>query len=390
MSEKLIKNGLVLIDGTFIKTNLVIQNGKITAFKTYCNEIGYEQIIDAQDNFVIPGMIDIHTHGGCGIDINHASKEDLFKVSRFFASRGVTSYLPTILTDTEETMCKLLSTIAEAKEEQQDGAEILGIHMEGPFLCVQFKGAMPEDLIREGNVEDIKLYQKASKNNIKYMTVSPENRGALDVIKYLKQQGIIASFGHTGAPYECCVSCIEAGASSSTHVFNAMGSIHQHRPDAIGAALESNVYCEIICDGFHLHPAIVRLIIKTKGDEKIIAITDSIMAAGLKDGKYKLGVNDILVTDGDAKLASDGVRAGSTLTLDKSLRNLIKFTNRPLEKVLPFMTINPAKLLKIDNKKGSIDIGKDADIVILNKQYMPTHTLIKGKTAYERMGHNDI
>lgn len=382
MESLIIINGKILNGKTFIEGDLEIENGIIKSIGTIENRENYKKVIDAKGNIIIPGLIDIHTHGGNGIDINHGDKEDIIKLSKFFASKGVTSFLPTVLTDTNEKLCELLGNIADAKDEEVQGAEILGIHMEGPFLCTQYKGAMPEHLIQDASIENVKAYEEASRNNIKYMTVSPENKGIKELISYLKSKNIVASFGHTGADYDDCIDCIKAGATSSTHVFNAMGTLHQHKPSAIGAALESDVYSEIISDGFHLHPAIVRLIIKVKGDDKVIAITDSIMAAGLEDGSYTLGVNDIVVENGDAKLKSDGTRAGSTLTMDKALRNIIKFTDRELENVIGFMTINPARAIGVDNKKGSIDIGKDGDVVIIDNSYNPIYTIVGGKIVY--------
>ncbi len=383
MNNLLITNGKILAGKEYVNGSLEIIDGVINRIGDFQIDKDELKVIDANGQVVIPGFIDIHTHGGNGIDINHASKDDLNELSKFFASCGVTSFLPAVLTDTHETMCDLLSEIAEAKEEGTDGSEILGIHMEGPFLCVQYKGAMPEYLIQDASIEHMKDYINASKNNIKYMTISPENKGIEELVAYLKDNNIVASMGHTGADYDKCLSCISAGVTSSTHVFNAMGTIHQHRPAAIGASLESDVYSEVICDGFHLHPGIVRLIIKVKGDEKVLAITDSIMAAGLSDGEYKLGVNDIVVKGGDAQLASDGTRAGSTLTMDRALRNLIKFTGRKLEDVIGFLTKNQANVLELDNK-GEIAIGKDGDVVILDEKLTPICTVVKGKVAYER------
>lgn len=383
MSGLLITNGKILVGKEYVSGSLEIIDGVINRIGDFQVDNNELIVIDADGQVVIPGFIDIHTHGGNGIDINHASKDDLKNLSKFFASHGVTSFLPAVLTDTHETMCELLSQIAEAKEEGTNGAEILGIHMEGPFLCVQYKGAMPEELIQNASIKNMEDYIKASKNNIKYMTISPENKGIEELVAYLRENNIVASMGHTGADYDKCLSCINSGVTSSTHVFNAMGTLHQHRPSAIGAALESDIYSEIICDGFHLHPGIVRLIIKVKSDEKILAITDSIMAAGLSDGKYKLGVNDIVVKDGDAQLASDGTRAGSTLTMDGALRNLIKFTGRNLEDVIRFLTKNQANVLGLENK-GEIAVGKDGDIIILDNKLTPICTVVKGKVVYER------
>ena len=175
------------------------------------------------------------------------------------------------------------------------------------------------------------------------------------------------------------MKAIENGAASCTHIFNAMKLLHQHFPAIMGAALESDIYCEAICDGRHLHPAVVRLLIKTKGLDKVVAITDSIMAAGLPDGNYKLGVNDVVVVDGDAKLASNGVRAGSTLTTGAALKNLMAFTARPMEEILRLLTENPAKLIGVFDRKGSIAEGKDADIVILDRMDNVVDTFVMGK-----------
>jgi N-acetylglucosamine-6-phosphate deacetylase len=384
MDNLLIKNASILVGKEYVEGSLEIKEGLITQIGDFEEKAEGYKIIDAKKQKVIPGFIDIHTHGGNGIDINHATQEDLNALSKFFASHGVTSFLPTLLTDSHETLCHLLNEIAEAKEKGTEGAEILGIHMEGPFLCTLYKGAMPEDLIQEASISNMAEYIKASKNNICYMTISPENKNIEDLIVYLKSNNIVISMGHTGAEYEQCVNCIEAGVSSSTHVFNAMGTIHQHRPAAIGAALESDIYSEIICDGFHLHPGIVRLIIKAKGDDKILAITDSIMAAGLSDGIYKLGVNDIIVENNDAKLVSDGTRAGSTLTMDKALYNLKTFANRDLPEIINFFGKNQATMLGF-NKKGEIARGKDGDVVILNEELEPVCTIVKGKVVYDAM-----
>lgn len=384
MGTTIIKNGKILLGESYVNGNIEIIEGKITRIGSFENEASNIEVIDANGNTIVPGFIDIHTHGGNGIDINHASKEEIKELSKFFARKGVTSFLPTILTDTHEKMCELLGEIADAKEEGTEGSEILGIHMEGPFLCTEFKGAMPEHLIQDASIKNVQEYEKASRNNIKYMTVSVENKGVEELIAYLKSKNIVASMGHTGAEYGQCLRCIKAGVTSSTHLFNAMGTLHQHRPSAIGAALETDIYSEIISDGFHLHPGIVRLIIKTKGEDKVIGITDSIMAAGLEDGKYMLGVNDIVVENGDAKLASDGTRAGSTLTMDKALRNLMKFTNKPLEYVISFLTKNPAKVIGVAESKGEIGIGMDGDLVILDNDYTVIYTLVRGSIVYKK------
>jgi N-acetylglucosamine-6-phosphate deacetylase len=226
---------------------------------------------------------------------------------------------------------------------------------------------MPEDLLQNGNIELIKKYQDRAQGGIHYITVSPEIEGVLDIIPELSKLGITVSMGHSGADYATAMCAIEKGVKAATHTGNAMRLLHQHEPAIFGAALESDIYCEIICDGRHLHPGTVRLIVKTKGNKKVVAITDSIMATGLPDGYYHLGVNKIVVENGDAKLVSNGTRAGSTLTQNNALKNLLSFTGLPLEDILPMLTENPAKLIGIFDKTGSIAEGKNADIVVLDK-----------------------
>ena len=281
-------------------------------------------------------------------------------------------------------MCTIVETINKAKQEQTRGSQILGVHMEGPFLNTKYKGAMPEYLIQQSSIENLKAYEKASGDTIRYMTVSVENEGIEELIEYATSKGIVISLGHTGGDYDSCMTCIAAGANSATHLFNAMQPIHQHNPSIAGAALESDIYTELICDGFHLHPGIVRLVVKTKGMDRVIGVTDSIMAAGLKDGLYKLGVNDVVVKNGDASLVDDGTRAGSTLTMDRAISNIMKFTGKPVEECSQLVSKNPATLLGIEDQKGEIAVGKDADIVLLDEDYTVSRTIVQGKTMYEK------
>lgn len=378
-------NGKVLLGKEFKETNILIEDGKIHTIENVTQALEDCEIIDGKGKMIIPGFIDIHTHGGNGIDVNGATVEQLHELSNFYATKGVTSYLPTLLTDDHETMCKILETIATAKDKQTTGATILGTHMEGPFLNVKFKGAMPEYLIQQSSIENLKVYEKASRDTIKYMTVSVENEGVEELIKYATSKDIVISLGHTGGDYDSCMTCIAAGANSATHLFNAMQPIHQHNPSIAGAALESDIYTELICDGLHLHPGIVRLVVKTKGVERVIGVTDSIMAAGLKDGYYKLGVNDVVVKDGDAQLVTGGSRAGSTLTMDRAIRNIMKFTERPIEGCIEMVTKNPATLLNIQDQKGEIAVGKDGDLVLLDENYEVCRTLVGGKTVYQKL-----
>lgn len=377
MNTRYITGGQVYVDRSFQQKTVAMEEGKLRLLPPDAPVSG--EVYDAAGKKVVPGFIDIHTHGAVGVDVNGATAADLEKIGTFFAGNGTTAWLASVLTDTEEQTRWCIDRYKEWKKEAREGAELLGIHLEGPFLAPAYKGAMPEHLLRQGDAGLLRSYQEQAEGGIRYLTVSPEVEGTIDMIPAARELGIVTAIGHSGADYDTAMSAIAAGAHAATHTFNAMLLLHQHRPAILGAVLESDVYCEAICDGRHLHPGIVRLLLKVKGLDQVVAITDSIMAAGLPDGKYHLGVNEVVVEDGDAKLASDGTRAGSTLTQDTALLNLLAFTGRRIEEVLPLLTENPAKLAGVFDRKGSIADGKDADIVVLDGENHVEQVFVKGR-----------
>lgn len=377
--RKWVTGGRVYADGKFKDADLLLENGRIGAVVCHGTPVSGDEIYDARGHYVVPGFVDIHTHGGCGVDVNAASKDDFEKIGRFFAGCGTTSWLCSILTDTPEQTFYCIQQAMAHRADHKNCADLMGIHLEGPFLAKEYKGAMPEHLLLKPDLELLAAYQKAADGNIRYITVSPEVEGIAEAIPEIRQMGIAVAIGHSGADYETAWQCIRNGAVSATHVLNAMKLLHQHYPAIMGAVLESDIYCEAICDGRHLHPGTVRFLIKIKGIDRMIAVTDSIMAAGLPDGAYKLGVNEVVVEGGDAKLKSNGTRAGSTLTTGQALKNLITFTQRPLEEILPMLTMNPARAVGMDERIGSLDVGKDGDVVILDKDYNVKDTFVKGE-----------
>jgi len=379
MKDYYIINGQVNVDGYFTEATVVAKDGKIVLLNKDTEIPEGANVYNAAGKKVVPGFIDVHTHGSVGVDINAATAEDLEKICKFVAKNGTTSWFCSILTDTKEQTEWCIDEFKKHQAMESEGANLLGIHLEGPFLSTEYKGAMPEHLLRKPDMQLLREYQERAEGNIKYITISPEVEGIADDIPAMKELGITVAIGHSGADYDTSWKAINNGAECCTHTFNAMKLLHQHFPAIMGAALESDIYCEAICDGRHLHPGTVRLLIKTKGIEKVVAITDSIMAAGLPDGHYKLGVNDVVVEDGDAKLADTGVRAGSTLTQNVALKNLLKYTGRPLQEILLMLTENPAKLLKIFDKKGSIASGKDADLVILDENNDVVDVFVGGR-----------
>lgn len=373
-----IKNGFVYLNHCFKKADIEIEDGKIQKIGEQLSCQG-ESVIDGTDKWIAPGFIDIHTHGADGVDVNAATAQDFEKVCMFQAKQGTTSWLASVLTDTKEQTLWCIEQYNQWKKAEHKGAALMGLHLEGPFLSPEYKGAMPEHLLQKPNVELVRTYQETANGDIRYLTIAPELEGAIAFISKMKELGIVVAIGHSAANYETAWEAIKAGAVASTHTGNAMKLLHQRYPAIWGAALESDtLYCEMICDGKHLHPGVIRLTIKAKGYDRVVAVTDSIMAAGLPDGNYKLGVNDVVVKDGDAKLAGKDNRAGSTLTTQTALRNLIEFTGKPLDVVLPLLTENPARLLGVYDHIGSIEEGKDADLVILDRELHVHQTIVKG------------
>ena len=381
MEQFVITNALVYTGHRFVPREVYVEEGWVAQLAEKVNAPAGCPRLDLGGKRLVPGFIDIHTHGAAGVDVNAATAAQLNgTIGHFFASQGTTGWLCSVLTDTPEQTLWCLDQAKAAMKEAGDWAQLLGVHLEGPFLASQYKGAMPEHLLQKGSAELFARYEAAGEGAVRYMTVSPEVEGVPAMVRDIAARVKVA-IGHSGAEDDTAMECIANGAVSATHTFNAMRLFHQHQPAIMGAVLESDVYCEAICDGRHLHPASVRLLLKCKGWDRVVAVTDSIMAAGLPDGNYKLGVNDVVVEDGDAKLASDGTRAGSTLTTGQALKNLVRFTGEGPEKVLPLLTENPADLLGLP-RKGRIAPGCDADFVVLGEDLTVLRTIVGGRTVY--------
>lgn len=381
-----LRGGQVSLREGMRRLDLRLADGRISAMGENLPLEG-AKVKDASGCYVVPGFIDAHTHGGAGVDVNHADLADLKKLAAFFASQGVTSFLPTVLSGAPDEMAQSLRAVADARDASMkpgwNGARVLGCHLEGPHLCSAYKGAMPEQYLTVPDPGAFEKLQEAGRGCILRLTLSPEMPGAPEFTAWLVRQGVSVSLGHSGADYRQTMDCIRQGAASATHTMNAMRPLHQHEPGILGAVLESDVYCEAICDGLHLHPGIVRLLVKTKGLGRIVAVTDSIMAAGLQDGEYVLGVQPIVVTDGDARLKNGGSRAGSTLTMAKALQNLASFTGLPLHQAIVPLTAAPVALLGLECRKGRIQTGMDADITLLRPDLSVLMTIAGQETVYD-------
>ncbi len=382
---------IIIINGTIITPfhlvsgkAIVVEKGRIREIvnKEELNTatlIGAE-VIEGKDKYIVPGYIDIHVHGGGGSDVMDGDYEAINQIAIAHSHFGTTSFLPTTMTMSKDKIIRSLRSICEAVKKGTAGAEILGIHMEGPYINPEKKGAQREEDIKKISLGEFLEFNQASGNLIRLVTIAPEMPGAIGLIK----QGIIASVGHTNATYVQTQAGIQAGLSHVTHTFNAMRGLHHREPGVIGAALTSpELTVEVIADGIHIHPIVLKILTKIKEGEKIVLITDSMRAAGLKEGTYDLGGQEVIVTKGQARL-KDGTLAGSVLTMDKAVKNMASKVGVPLPKAIQMASFNPARSIGIDDKKGSLEPGKDADIVILNKNLETELTIVAGKIVYRR------
>ena len=386
---------IIIVNGTIITPFHLISGKAIIIEKGRIREIVNKEelstatltgaeVIEGKDKFIAPGYIDIHVHGGGGSDVMDGNYEAINQIAIAHSHFGTTSFLPTTMTMSKDKTIRSLRSICEAVKKGTAGAEILGIHMEGPYINSEKKGAQREEDIKKVSIEEFSEFNQASGNLIRLVTIAPEMPGAIDFIKYLDKQKIIVSVGHSNATYAQVQAGIQAGLSHVTHTFNAMRGLHHREPGVVGAALTSpELTVEVIADGIHIHPIVLKILTKIKEGEKIVLMTDAMRAAGLKEGTYDLGGQEVIVTKGQARL-KDGTLAGSVLTMDKAVKNMASKVGVPLPKAIQMASFNPARSIGIDDKKGSLEPGKDADIVILNKNLETELTIVAGKIVYRR------
>lgn len=373
-----IRSTNVFIEGTFIKATIEIQNDKIESILPYDeNDID----IDFGEKRIVPGFIDIHCHGAYGYDTNYANEDGLKKWAKGITHEGVTGFLSTTLTQLKPVLLKAVENVKNVKEQNPEGAEILGIHFEGPYLDMKHKGAQPPEAIVEPSVDEFKEYQEASGNLIKIITLAPEHDKNLELTKYCASTGVVVSLGHSNATYEQALLAFANGAKSITHTYNAMTPFNHRENGLVGAALRTHdVYSEIICDCNHSTKEALNIFFSTKSRNRCIMISDALMCKGFEPGKvFDFGGHDVVIyEDGSAHLVKEGNLAGSTLKINEGLRNLVEKAIVPFDVALNSCTINPAELLGIGNKKGKLVAGYDADIVILNDDYSVLTTFARG------------
>ncbi|MDQ2085142.1 N-acetylglucosamine-6-phosphate deacetylase [Herbivorax sp. ANBcel31] len=379
---KLIKNGLVFHNKSFEKKDILIDGTKIVNIGKDITE-NECKIIDAYNCWVLPGFIDIHTHGGIGCDVMTGKYEELDKLSYFFASKGVTSFLPVVMTGAIEEMLGALRNIKLAIRKKTSGAKIIGINMEGPFINHEYKGAHPIEHITLPSIELLERFIDEAGGSISMMTMAPELEGVFELVNHFKESGIVFCAGHTAADYNMATNAFERGFSHVTHLFNAMARMHHRSPGLAGAALEKeNISVELIGDGIHVNPAFIKMALKCKSSDNIILITDSIIATGLESGSYYFAGKEIYVENGVSK-DKNGVIAGGTITMIDAMKNMVQKWDIPIKDCIKMIVENPSKIAGVFNKKGSLSYGKDADIIIVDKNMNVLLTMAEGNIVYK-------
>lgn len=378
------KNGPIFIDGKWERgLELRVKEGRIVDIvpEDYRSDQDTEirQVIDAGGKYIVPGFIDIHIHGANGSDIMDASKESLENISSYLAKNGTTSYLATTMTCSIEDIKKAMGAVAQyMKGYRGQGAQILGLHMEGPFISPKARGAHDKDYIKDPSIDLYKELVGDLGSIVKVVTLAPELEGAVELASYLNENNTRASMGHTKATYDIAKEAIGKGINHVCHFYNAMQAFSHREPGVVGAVLDSgDSTIELIADLVHIHPAALRLAVSIKGKDRCALITDAMSAAGLGDGTYMLGGLEVYVEKGQARQI-DGTLAGSTLNQAQALRNMVKI-GLGLEDVLTMLTKTPARIIGVDGYKGQLKEGYDADILLLDRDLNVAESFVRGQ-----------
>lgn len=387
---------LAIVGGKLVMPQAVIENGVVLCeegrirFAGPASEAKPEtgsQVIDATGCTVMPGFIDTHFHGSSGDDVMANGVEGIRRISRALLKFGTTGYLATTIAARHSELMQSVEDVVAAEtadKQTPEAAALLGLHIEGPYINLKFKGAQPVEGIRDPNFDECRELLAAADGRIKIMTMAPELPGGLELIRFLKANGVEASLGHSDADYDTVLAAIDAGATRATHLYNAMSGVHHRKPGLASACLnEPGIQAELICDGVHVHPRMAQLAWRAKGKDGITLITDATAAQGVGDGIFTLGGFQIEVR-GPLCTLLDGVTiAGSVLTMNRAIGNAMDFTGMSLLDAAHTSSFAPARLCGVADRKGSIEVGKDADLAILHPDFSVSHTIRAGVVAYQ-------
>ena len=374
----LLKNAEIINkDFELVKADIAIENGNIAAVGSGVEASG--DTLELDGCIIVPGFVDIHTHGCAGYDTCDGTREALSGIAAQLVSQGVTSFCPTTMTVSEAEIDKALINIKACIENPPDGAAILGVNMEGPYISINKKGGQKGDNVKSPDWAQFKRFYDLYGGIIKLVDIAPECDGADEFISNARKLCKV-SIAHTDANYEQAKTAFSKGVTHVTHLFNAMQGLGHREPGVVGAVFDTDgVTAELICDGFHLHPAALRIAFRLLGNDRAIIVSDSMRAAGLADGVYELGGQAVTVTDGHARLPN-GTIAGSTTNILEEVQNLVRF-GIPFSQVIRAATINPARAVGADDRIGSIEPGKQADLVVLDEELKLKMVILRGKAV---------
>ena len=361
-----------------IKKDLFIEveNGKVKSLSKSKPE-SFEKL----NGILGPGLVDTHIHGYKGADIMDKKPGNLSIISEGLLECGVTSFLPTTLTDTTENLNEAVKLVADEYEDIK-GAKVRGIFLEGPFFTEKYKGAQNEAYMLDPSIEKLKKWKDLSKGLVNKIAIAPERKGSLDFIKKANQMGVYVALGHSDASYDEARKAVDSGANIFVHTFNGMSGLHHRNPGMVGAAMNTNAVSELICDGQHVNPVAAEILINKKGYDKIALITDCMMAGGMPDGDYKLGEFPVKVQNKAARLES-GSLAGSILKLKEAVKNVVDWDIVDIYKAVQMASLIPAKSVGIDDVCGKIKIGYDADFILIDKEMYLKKTILNGEIVYK-------
>lgn len=369
-----ITNGKVILKNQVVDANVYVENTKITEISN--RQPDDETVIDAKGRYVSPGFIDVHTHGRGGSDTMYNTFEDLDTITSTAVKTGVTGILPTTMTMSKEDTYAAIKNVGDNMD-KVGGSKILGVHMEGPFFNTKYKGAQSEEFMIKPTAENYSSLVGEYGKIVKKLSLAPELKDSDKLIEYLVKEGVVVSIGHTNATYDEAVVGIKAGATSGTHTYNAMTPLTHRNPGVVGAIMEHDeVYAELILDGIHVSYPAAKVLLRAKGLDKVILITDSIEASGLEDGQYKLGNQAVFVKDNSARL-EDGTLAGSILAMNNAVKNAYQHLGLSINEAVNLASYNPAKNLNLIDL-GEIAVNKTADIIMFDEEINVDFVMIDG------------
>ncbi|MBO2518561.1 MAG: N-acetylglucosamine-6-phosphate deacetylase [Firmicutes bacterium] len=352
-------------------------------------EVGRQSLeeIHTEGGYLCPGFIDVHLHGGGGADVMDASPGALSQLARTHARHGTVAFLPTTVTAPYEQLHRVLEAVEETAGAREEGAELLGVHLEGPHLNPARAGAQNPEFLTPPSLPEMQALLERFPGRVRWVTVAPELEGARELIQYLREAGVVVSIGHSDATYEQAMVAFQWGISHATHTFNGMNPLHHRAPGVPGAVLTApGVSAEIIADGFHIHPGVARLLWQVKGPDRLLLVTDAMRATDLPDGRYDLGGLEVDVVGGAARLAGQETLAGSTLTLERAVAWMVEAVGLSLAEAVQLASLNPARRLGVAHRLGSLEVGKDASLVLLDDALRVRLTLRQGELIYDGQG----